>query len=383
VSDPLVGHLSDRTRSRLGRRRPWMLASLLPIFATLLMLWSPPERLEGVALTAWLAVAVIGFGTATTIFYVPYQSLGAELTPDYHERTRLFGAQQGTQLAGTLIAGVLQTVVMVHADEPREAARVVAVFLGLFVAGSIGLTTWKVRERAEPEGRGGRSLVAALQDVSRNRHARLLYAVLFVERMGLASLALVVPFYAKHVLEAAAYLPVFFVFFVVPGIALVPVIVKVSRRIGKLWLWRASLCAQAVGYLLLSILGPGDLWLACIFVTVVSFGSVSGQILAPSVQSDVIDYDELRTGERKEGTYFAVQTFVGKVGFGVGPLLVGVLFQLTGFDPQGEMGRQAIFGMRILIGVQPAVGALLGAFILLFFTLDEAEHARIRRALDG
>lgn len=306
-----------------------MLASVLPIFATLLMLWSPPERLEGATLTAWLAVAMIGFFTATTIFYVPYQALGAELTPDYHERTRLFGTQQGTELAGTLIAGVLQTVVMVHAEEPREAARAVAVFLGFFMAASIEITTWKVRERVEPEGPGGRSLVAALRDVLRNRYARLLYAVLFVE-MGLASLALAVPFYAKHVLETAAYLPVFFVFFVVPGIALVPLTVSVSRRIGKLSLWRRSLCAPAVGYLLLSILGPGDLWLACAFVTVVSFGSVSGQVLAPSVQSDVIDYDELRTGERKEGAYFAVQTFVSKVGFGVGPLLVGLLFQLTG-----------------------------------------------------
>ena len=134
---------------------------------------------------------------------------------------------------------------------------------------------------------------------------------------------------------------------------------------------------------MLGTLGPGDFWIACLFVTIMSMGSVVGQVLAPSAMSDAIDYDELRSGERKEGSYFAVRSFCTKVGFGLGPLAVGALLTLTGFDPAAPIGPDAIFGMRLLIGVVPALGALAGAAILLLAKLDEAAHAEIRAELDA
>ena len=88
VSDPLVGYLSDRTTTRLGRRRSWLLISSLPIAITFYMVFAPPQSLEGPMLIAWVAVAVIGFYSAMTLFFVPHLSLGAELSDDYHERRR-------------------------------------------------------------------------------------------------------------------------------------------------------------------------------------------------------------------------------------------------------------------------------------------------------
>jgi len=327
ITDPLVGNLSDRTRSRLGRRRPWMLASILPIFAMVVMLWSPPESLSDRALEVWLAVAVIGFYTATTIFYVPYQSLGAELSKDYHERTRIFGAQQAVQIAGTLVAALFYTWVMYWAEDPRAAARGMAVALGSFMAISVVLAVRNVQERAEHQGRGGR--------------------------------------------------------YVVPGLMFVPVTVRLSRSFGKLRTVRAGLCCQALGFVLLATLGPGDFWLACAFVSVMSIGSVAGAVIAPSLQSDVIDWDDLQSGERKEGAYFAVRSFVTKIGFGTGPLVVGLLLQWTGFDPGGGLDDRAVFGMRMLIGPIPAATALIGAVVIGFMRLDEAEHAKVRAALDA
>jgi GPH family glycoside/pentoside/hexuronide:cation symporter len=383
VTDPLTGNLSDRTRSRLGRRRPWMLASVAPIFLMALMLWSPPMSLTGWALHAWIAVAVIGFYTATTVFYVPYQSLGAELSPDHHERTRVFGAQQALQIIGTLGAAIVYTWVMVWADDARIAARQMAVGLGAFMAFSVLFSVRMVRERSEHQGRGGRSVVQAFRDVLRNPHARPLYIGMMIESLGSASLAAVAPFYLTHVLQAPDKLPFFLAFYVLPGLAFLPVAIRVSRHLGKLRTWRFGLCVQAVGFLLLGTLGPGEFWIGCVFISVMSIGSITGQVLAPSVQSDTIDWDELQSGERKEGAYFAVRSFVAKVGFGVGPLVVGLLLQATGFAPGEQMGEDAIFAMRILIGPIPAAGALLGAGVLLLVKLDETEHARIRAELDA
>ena len=120
-----------------------------------------------------------------------------------------------------------------------------------------------------------------------------------------------------------------------------------------------------------------------IFLALVFAGLSSScpNVLGYTLKSEIVDVDEHMTGERKEGAYFAVRAFVGKVGFGTGPLLVGLLLQLTGFDPESPMSRDGIFAMRLLIGPVPALGALLGALVLRFVTLDEAEHARIRAAL--
>ena len=100
VSDPLVGFLTDRTRSRLGRRRPWFLASALPVGLTIVAVWAPPPDLEGPALVAWFTLAVLLFYTAFTAFRVPHQAMAAELSRGYHDRTRVFAILQLVESRG-------------------------------------------------------------------------------------------------------------------------------------------------------------------------------------------------------------------------------------------------------------------------------------------
>ncbi|MEZ4216551.1 MAG: MFS transporter [Myxococcota bacterium] len=382
VSDPIVGNLSDRTRSRFGRRRPWLVASVLPIAVGIAMIWSPPAALEGSALTAWMAAAILVFYTAITIFSVPYYSLGAELSPDYHERSRVFAFQQGFMIAATLLAGVLASGVLEWADDPRAAARAMAVGVALLMAGTIAVCVGRVRERAALAPRAERRLVRAMRDVFANPHARLLYLTYVIETAGTAAIGSVAAYYTDHVLQAASYLPFFLAFYVVPGLALIPLVLRVSRRVGKVRAWQASLCLQAVAFLALATLSAGDFWIACAFVAFLSVGATAGQVLAPSVQSDVVDWDELATGERKEGAYFATRNFFLKVAYGFGPLTLGVVFHATGSDGAEVVTEGAILGMRVLIGVMPAIGALLGALVLTRFRLTEAEHARIRAAIE-
>ena len=382
VSDPLAGNLSDRTRSRMGRRRPWLLASILPLAIGTWMIWSPPLGLEGNGLIAWMVAAVLVFYTAVTMFSVPYYSLGAELSPNYHERTRVFAFQQGLQISATLGAGVFAAWVLFWADDARQAAAQMALILIAVMTSSILFTVWRVRERVEAGPRAERKLFAAMRDVFANPHARILYLVYFIETIGGAGMASSAAYYTDHVLKAGEYLPVFMASYVVPGLLLLPVVLKLSRRFGKVRLWQASLLAQVFAFLCLATLQEGDFLVACLFVGFLSFGGTAGQVMAPSIQTDVVDYDELQTGERKEGAYFAVRSFVLKASFGVGPAMLGFVLSSTGFEPGGEIGEDAIFGMRLLIGYFPAIGALLGAALLVKFKLTAEEHARIRAELD-
>ena len=189
ISDPLAGYLSDRTRTRLGRRRPWFLASAVPIGGFFLMMWSPPATFSDQWLVAWMAIAVFGFYTGTTILIVPHASLGAELTPNYHDRTRVFAARQvGWNLGAFLSLGAM--FLLIGAAEPRGTAVWLAALAAVVTAALIVYATAHLHERPEFLGRGGKNAYSAFADVWRNPHARLLLLVFLIESVGGATIGI-------------------------------------------------------------------------------------------------------------------------------------------------------------------------------------------------
>jgi len=200
VLDPVAGYLSDRTRSRLGRRRSWLLASALPLGATFVMLWSPPSHLEGVALAVWMGVGVFAYHVATTLFSIPHEALGAELTTSYHDRTRIFGVRHIVGTLGSLLALGGMWLLM-EAEDPRTTAFALALAIGAAFALSTLLAVIRLREPAQHQGRGGRNPWRAFADVWRNPHARLLLLVFGIENFGTAILSVMTASLKKYVLD--------------------------------------------------------------------------------------------------------------------------------------------------------------------------------------
>jgi GPH family glycoside/pentoside/hexuronide:cation symporter len=382
VADPVAGWLSDRTRSRLGRRRSWLLASVPPLAAGFWMMWTPPAGLSGGALAAWMGAGLLVYYVGTTVFFVPHEALAAELSTDYHERTRIFGVRTAVGIAGSLL-GLGGMALLVSAAEPRRVAGWLAAGAGAALLAFTLAAVARLRERPDYQGRGGRALHGALRDVLGNPHAALLLFVFFVENFGVAILSLLIPFVMEYVLDLKDLTAVFIALYFVPALLFIPVWIRLSRRFGKKRLWLFSMCMLTVAFCGLFFVGEGDAWLVSALGLVAGVGGGCGQVVGPSLQADVIDVDEYRTGERKEGAYFAVWNFVRKGAFGVATLLSGLLLSLVGFEPNAEQSEATRTGLRVLFSFVPGLCYLAGTLAFLRFRLDEAEHAQIRRALDA
>ncbi|HKE10143.1 MAG TPA: MFS transporter [Myxococcota bacterium] len=381
VSDPLVGYASDRTRTRLGRRRPWMVASALPAGATFILLWAPPQTLSGVGLVAWMAVSVVCFYTSYTLYVMPHSALGAELSPSYVERNRLFGAKRLVAGAGLLLAfGFIAAVSA--SDAPRTAATTGAVVAAVVAIALLLLPALRLRERPEFQGRGAAHPYGALRDVLRNPHARLLLLVFLLQQIGVTAAVSVAAYFTQYILGDPTALPKVLGAFVVSSVLFVPVWIALGERFEKKPLVVAGMAMVAVALGGLGFLSEGDL---LTMAGLCALGGAAGaglDVLLPSMQADIIDWDELRTGERKEGVYFAVWHFSAKTAAGIAGILVGAALQASGFLPNQPQGETTQLALRALMSGIPLACYGAGALVFLRFALTRAAHDEIRRALD-
>ncbi len=381
VSDPLAGYLSDRTRTRLGRRRPWLLGAALPMVLVAAMPWTPPAGLQGAMLVAWVTVGLLLFETAATAFHVPHAALGAELSMDHHERSRVFASRHLATGAGfILVTAALGW--MTHADDKRLAGLVLSMGGGLLSSLLILLAVRRLRERAEHVGRGGERPFRAVGDVWRNPHARLLLGVFLIESLGAATLGILGAYLTQYVFGDESLFPLLLVGYFGASLLVVPAVLPISRRLGKKRTWAAGMLVTALGFLLLFFGSPERIWIVFLAAVGAGIGGGIGNMMGPSVQADVIDWDEYTTGERKEGTYFAVWNFTRKCAGGLMGWLTGMTLQWVGFSPNQEQTEATLFAIRGLAGLFPAAAYGIGALLFFRFRLDEAEHRRIRAELE-
>jgi len=381
VTDPLVGIWSDRTPTRWGRRRPWLLASALPIALLFVALWSPPPALAGTGLVLWVGAAVFLLYAALTTFNIPHKALGAELLQGHHARTRVFAALGIAESIGTLAAagalGLLET-----ATVPRATAGGIAGAAGIATALLIGLCVVGVRERPDYVERGGTDRpLRALRSVGRNPHARVLLGVFFLELLGHTAFVSALPYVSDYVLETKGATSLYLGAALVTTLLSIPIWTRVSRRFGKVRSWRASLAAKLVLFGALFALGAGDRNLALVVSVLYGLTYGCGIAIAPSVKADVIDSDEAETGERREGLYFATWNLSLKSAIGLSLALSGFVLAASGFVPNAAQSASALFGIRSLVSLVPLATHAAALALLLRFQLDEREHARIQRRI--
>lgn len=381
VSDPLFGQWSDRSRTPLGRRKPWLLASGPAIALLTYALWAPPQGLSPGALTLWVAIAFLGFFSAQTAFEVPHLALGAELSRVRLERTRIFGTRQFMSACG-MLAGALFGVAYVLSG--REPAAWHALVAGTLTAVLIVVGAWKTpAERPEVAGRTAGNLWKAMRNVMRNPHARILLAVIFIENLGSGGIGMMVPYAAEYVTKRPDTISALLGCYALPSLLTVPLWMRLARRIEKRKLWTFAMAMGGVGFGMLFWLEEGDFWWAAFAAATAGIANSCVMTLGQALKADVIDWDEHARGERNEGAYFAAWNFCRKSAVGVIGWVAGISLSQAGYLPGIEQSETVKDTLRFMIGGLPMIGYFAGALLMLRFGLSEAVHARIVRELDA
>ncbi|NOX49086.1 MAG: MFS transporter [Gammaproteobacteria bacterium] len=383
VNDPLIGYLSDRTVSRWGRRHSWMLLSAPLILIFSYMAWSPPKELSELGMILWVTVAIFGFYTAFSMFEVPNLALGAELSQRHEDRNRVFGARYGARSIGLLIAFLGGAAILQGASDRLSTASVLIGSIGLFTVILILFSVWRLPpERADYMGRGSRNPISAIRDVWSNPHARLLLFVYFIEYLGVGGVSTMTPFLAEYVLMKPAALPIILGAYAIPVLISIPAWVWLGNRFEKKQAWMAAMILATIGFGGLFFVSEGDVLYASMCLAVAGIGHGCGNVLGQSLKADIIDYDELKTGERKEGSYFAAWNFAHKLGVGLMIGVVGVSLDWAGFVPKVEQTEAVITVMLVLISVLPFLGYVIGIAVFTRFSLTRADHDAIRNDLN-
>ena len=378
ASDPLIGWLSDRTPARLGRRRIWMAAGTPLVVLAAWQLFQPPAGAGPLFLLAWSVLLYLGW----TMVSLPYQAWGAELSGDYHERTRIAGWREAATVAGTLAAAGLPAAALpLVLDRPVEPADIlqavaigVAILLPLAVAAAIAL----VREPHPVAARAAGPRMAA-RLLAGNRPFRRLLAAYLLNGLANGLPATLFVLYVTHRLAAPQAAGALLLAYFLAGIAGVPFWLWASRRLGKHRAWCiAMLCACAV-FAAAPWLGPGDAGLFALVCVATGLTLGADLALPGAIQADVVDLDTARGGGQRTGLYFALWGMATKLALAVAVGIAFPLLALAGFAAAApQQPAAALSALALLYGLAPIPFKLAAIGLMWRFPLTRSVQQDLR-----
>ena len=381
VTDPLMGHLSDRTRTRWGRRRPYFLIAPLPMWLAFYLIWTPDPGLSTDGLFLHLLVCYVALYTCWTVFSIPYISLGMELTPVYHERTRLFGGRQGFYIAGIAVGMLAPEIFARTAGDAMTGYSEWALSFGGLTVVLAAIAFFRIRERPQSDTRPTIPFFQGVAITFRNRAFVVLLLVYMIALVGGSFIAPLTLYVAKYVIQARWAVPYVMLAYLAGSIASIPLWVGLARRFGKNRTWAAAMALGTVGYALTYSYHEGT-WLRWIVMAVV-VGASNGctMTLGPSISADVIDSDELATGTRREGAFMGIWSFVDKAAVGIAVFIGMQGLEAVGYVPNVDQTPQVVEGIKFLYCVLPALCHGVALLAFLRFPITREVHAEIRRQL--
>jgi GPH family glycoside/pentoside/hexuronide:cation symporter len=385
VSDPVIGFWSDQTRTRFGRRRPYMALGSIALAVSIYLLFNPPDRSPTFEMW-WFGILLFSIFLFWTLVEVPYESLGPEITFDYHERTTLFGIRDGAMIAGTLVAAssplLVATAFGLTADASGERAKFFWIAV-MYCPMVIGFCLWcvlAIRERPQVVTAGRPGLWRGIRQVMQNRPFLILLISFTVASFGSNLPATLILYYVEYVLQSA-HADLFLVLYLVTGVLFLPGWVLLSKRVGKKRTWILSMVVNTGAFIGVFFLGPGDTWIYGILVVVSGIGLGATIAIPSAMQADVIDYDELISGQRREGQYIGIWSIAKKLAAAVGVGAALSLLGAAGYESRVEQSEAVLLSLRVMYALVPSLCNMAALLIVFAYPITRDVHQHILEAI--
>jgi GPH family glycoside/pentoside/hexuronide:cation symporter len=407
LADPVMGFVSDNTRSRYGRRRPYILVGAILVGLSFALMWQLPSG-HSEMFYFWVFLASsIAFYTFYTVFAAPWVALGYEMTPDYHERTRLMAVMN---FMGQFAWISLPWSYAVMSNERLftdtvQGARVLAIVIGVVVAGCGVMPAFFCRERAEPERPVAEGKANGLKGVGRNvreffkgffitlRRKEFLKLCggtffLFNGIMLIGAFGSYITIYYVCGGDAglgATYMGLFGTISTVATLASIALVTWLSKRLGKRSTFMIATGVTLVGSLLKWFCyDPLEPWKVLLPAPLMAVGMGGLFTLMGSMIADVCDLDALECGQRREGMFGAVYWWMVKLGMALAFGASGYLLNGTGFDVElgGAQTSRTFLLMRSFDVIVPAVAAAISILLVWSYKITEERSLEIRQETD-
>ncbi len=382
ITDPVIGVWSDRTRSRLGARKPWMIAGGLVSIISIQFLFTPGTQSSGLYLLGWIAALYLGW----TMMIVPYDAWGAEISRDYVQRSRIFAYRASAYYFGSIL--FLASPLLPIFETTEFSAEVItfnatsiSVLIIICVASAVLFAPdGQVKlDTARPR------LKELAQSLRQNRPMKLFLIVYMLNGLSLGMFLPLSFVYVVNYLALPDKFSIILLGFVVASFVAMPLWLKSVKRFGKLRAWSVGIIINTICYPPLALLGPGDASFLPAFGWVALAGAAGSAttFLAASVFGDVIDFDHMRTHKNRAANYFAIKSLATKANIALGGGIAFIGLDLFNYDPSSsDNDLSAKLGFLFLFLGIPSVLSAVSGILVWKFPIDERRHAIIRRRID-
>ncbi|MEO0806463.1 MAG: MFS transporter [Cyanobacteria bacterium J06643_4] len=388
INDPLVGMMSDRTKTRWGRRYPWIFLTAIPFGLSYCFIWIVPG-FEKEWMSFWYYVLITAvFQMFFTTTNLPYSTLTAEMTQDYDERTSLTSFRLAFSIVGGLAILVAAVQIPNFITDPGQQYIALGILGGVIstvsiywcIFGTYGYMEKKAKATGhflgETDDEVQESFFQQLVIVLGNKPFLFVVGIYLCSWLALQITAAVLPYYGKYWMNVDGSV----LALIVQGVAVFMMFVcaALSKRIGKRNLYFLGSGVWILVQVALFFLQPGQQGILFGLCAIAGFGVATAYVVPWSILPDVIELDELKTGKRREGTFYSFMTLLQKIGLALGIYLVGLALDVSGFNTDLPVQDvRALTAIRFFAGPVPLVLLVFGVILVYFYPLTKEMHAEI------
>ena len=396
ISDPLMGVITDNTRTRWGRRKPYFVLAFFGIISSFILLWYPVSFDSDSLKFLYVLLAYIYFSTVSTVCLVPYSSMSSEISIDYEERNTINGMRLFFSQVSSLVAAVLPLAVVEMFDDPTTGWLAMAIIFSVFYAIPWLMMFFFTHERVPLTEEKSTFSIASFLRPFEVKSFRKLIVMYFLAYLSMDVVAAVFQYYMYYYLDRKNEADLVIGTMLITQIVLIPLVVTLASKYGKATVYRYSILLWLAGACLMAMYQPEWPDYAIYTIAVIIGSGVVGCVVMPwSIFPDVTDVGELRFGYRIAGSFSGVMTFSRKFSGAIGIFAVGMILEISGYLPPvrsvvdgttteilQSQPDSVITALQLIVFLVP-MALLVPAFLVAkTYPLDKITHGRLRDYLE-